>query len=718
MSHRRAYAVIALIVSFSLVQPQGAYASEATSSSTKAKKKVAAVRYAYSQDGVRVRCTILGTEHKDKIKGTAGDDVICGFGGNDKIYGGGGNDIIDAGSGNDTVDGGPGEDVVVGGEGNDSLTGSDGMDEIVGGTGNDKEFGGAGDDLVEGSDGKDSLSGEDGNDELDGGPGKDALTGGAGSNTCTQDTADRGVSGCYFDNTDPVVSEIWTEPSVVDTSTGPQTFSVFVRMSDETGGFPIYSLWGMSPISLNISRVEVNANGDEVIRPGISSSGMATTASCAKVARWQASMPTNSLMMPTLGCRVDGGRMDPLIKFTYTLPQYSPAGVYRVTNLVISDAARNSTNYTYRNLCKGCLNNPGVTKKYLNDIFDSSKTSVTQAGAGDITPPTIQSVDYATSVDTSTGDQMITAMVHATDDIGFPSSVNGGAINMSFSNSSYLNFNGPRPMNISFGGGAAGIACSQLPPMMANSMMGCQESPGVFKVLVRVPQGTQDGLYDLTYISISDSVGNYANYHNCSGCSATYSPISSITTSGQITKTGFAGSSDSSAPQLIAMTIDTPNVNSAGSAVSAMVRVTLRDSGGFSGFMSPVYLRFAVNGTDQMNTGMSGYGSVSMNASSPGGPPHVLTCSEVEQQAKNAAPGFDPVSQMGCLLSQSGSDYTFRVPVQLPAHARSGTYSLVSVSTSDGVNQMNYGARGGTGMPSATYIEDILGTRPSFINSY
>ena len=718
MSLRRAYAVIALIVSFSLLQTQVASAVEPSGISVKAKKKKVAVRYAYSQDGVRVKCTIVGTDRKDKLVGTEGDDVICGFGGNDKIVGLGGNDIIDAGTGKDSVNGGAGDDVVVGGDGNDSLAGSEGMDEIIGGSGNDSTSGGSGDDLVEGSPGKDSLSGDDGNDELDGGLGKDVLTGGAGSNTCTKDTADRGVTGCYFDNSDPSVSEIWTEPAVVDTSTGPQTFSVFVRMSDETGGFPIHSLWGMSPVSLNISRVEINSNGDEIIKPGISSSGMATTASCAKVARWQASMPTNSIMMPTLGCRVGGGRMDPLVKFTYTLPQYSPPGVYRVTNLVVSDAARNTTNYMYKNMCSGCINNPGATTKYINEIFDSSKTSVTQAGPGDVTPPTIQSVEYATSVDTTSGDQYLTARIYASDDVGFPSSANGGAVSLSFSNHDYQNFNGPRPMNINFGGGAAGILCSQVPQMMANSMMGCQESPGVFKAMIRVPQGIQDGLYDLSYVSISDGVGNFANFHTCTGCSNLYNSISSLNTSGQISKTGFVGSSDTSAPQLISMSVDTPNVNSAGGAVSAMVRVTVRDAGGFSGNMSPVYLRFAVDGTNQFNMGGSGTGQVNMNFSTPGGPSRIMTCGEVEQQAHNSGGGFAPINQIGCLLSQSGSDYTFRVPVQLPAHARSGTYSLVSVSTSDGSNQMNYGVRGGIGMPSNSYFEDILGGRPSFINSY
>ena len=79
--------------------------------------------------------TIVGTNHRDRIKGTQGPDVIAAFGGNDRIVGFGGDDIICGGDGNDFIKGG---------NGNDRLKGEDGNDLIRGGPGDDRIFGGPG----------------------------------------------------------------------------------------------------------------------------------------------------------------------------------------------------------------------------------------------------------------------------------------------------------------------------------------------------------------------------------------------------------------------------------------------------------------------------------------------------------------------------------------------------------------------------------------------
>jgi hypothetical protein len=79
----------------------------------------------------RTRCTIVGTNKRDKIVGTKKRDVICGLGGNDRIAGRGGNDLILAGKGNDRATGGSGNDELRGHSGRDRLYGNTGRDRFV-----------------------------------------------------------------------------------------------------------------------------------------------------------------------------------------------------------------------------------------------------------------------------------------------------------------------------------------------------------------------------------------------------------------------------------------------------------------------------------------------------------------------------------------------------------------------------------------------------------
>jgi uncharacterized delta-60 repeat protein len=107
------------------------------------------------------RATIVGTNHRDKLKGTRRADVIVALGGNDKVSGGGGNDLICGGNGNDNLSGGAGKDKIYGQAGKDSLSGGAGNDTLSGGSGKDKLNGNAGKDRLAGGPGKDHCSGHD-----------------------------------------------------------------------------------------------------------------------------------------------------------------------------------------------------------------------------------------------------------------------------------------------------------------------------------------------------------------------------------------------------------------------------------------------------------------------------------------------------------------------------------------------------------------------------
>ena len=77
------------------------------------------------------RCTIVGTNKRDKLVGTKKRDVICGLGGDDRIAGRGGNDLILAGKGNDRATGGSGNDEIHGNSGRDRMYGNTGRDKFV-----------------------------------------------------------------------------------------------------------------------------------------------------------------------------------------------------------------------------------------------------------------------------------------------------------------------------------------------------------------------------------------------------------------------------------------------------------------------------------------------------------------------------------------------------------------------------------------------------------
>lgn len=712
-----------------------AFSISAASKKKPKKLKAAPVYYATLNDGTRAQCTIVGKAGADKIQGTPGDDVICGLGGNDKIYGNGGNDFIDGGAGNDLIiggegddlvsgaggtdklDGGNGDDVVNGGEGNDTISGSAGIDELIGERGNDKVSGGIGDDELLGGDGVDKLAGEDGNDELDGGLGKDFIAGGAGDNTCVRDTSDRGPTGCYFDNSTPSITEIRIDPGTVDTSTGPQTFYVYLRLHDETGGFGIYSLWGQSNISLNFSKITLDQGGHSMMTQANLAFGSVTMASCLKAERFALSQPA---FQKPIGCRVGGDRMDPIIRVTYTLPQYSSPGKYQLTNLNFTDAANNRIGYQYRQ-CDTCTNYIDSSSRWIQDTPALANSYLLQAGPGDVTPPTVTSISYETFVNTSSQDRILELTLTATDDYGFGSSNPWGSVaNVNFLNSIYAVPNsGPIPPNSNVGGMASAIMCSEQTNFNFGGTMpmGCQESPGVFKLKMRLSQALPEGFYQLMNVNIVDAAGNSRNYGTCVGCTSIplANPngirnywVSEISTSGNIEKRGFVPVNAGAAPRLVNFTVETPQVNSAGSDVYAGIVVTLHDDDGFGSTGTNVNLGFSRSTTD-MNGQV--WGGVNLMTTAQNSTLHIPSCSEINN------PGNTWLA--GCLRASGSGDYVLYIPVRLPAHAASGTYYLTNLSISDGINMVQYFSNTATmRSPNSYPFEDVIGSRPYFVNSY
>ena len=86
-----------------------------------------------------LRCTVVGTNGRDRLVGTPRRDVICGLGGGDVLVGREGDDVLVGGPGADYLAPGAGRDRVIGGSGNDFVSARDGMaDKVFGGPGADR----------------------------------------------------------------------------------------------------------------------------------------------------------------------------------------------------------------------------------------------------------------------------------------------------------------------------------------------------------------------------------------------------------------------------------------------------------------------------------------------------------------------------------------------------------------------------------------------------
>ena len=181
--------------------------------------------------------TIIGDSSNNTLGGLAGHDTISGGDGNDRLFGHDGDDTLngDAGldflsgqDGDDTLNGGDGTDTLVGGNGADVLNGGAGIDtvsyaysvngvvanmtdgsvntneaagdsyiaveNIFGSTSDDILTGDSGNNMLNGQFGDDTLNGGDGNDALFGGEGADILNGGAGTDRVQYTGADLGVT--------------------------------------------------------------------------------------------------------------------------------------------------------------------------------------------------------------------------------------------------------------------------------------------------------------------------------------------------------------------------------------------------------------------------------------------------------------------------------------------------------------------------------------------
>ncbi|MGC2658007.1 MAG: hypothetical protein WA324_08510, partial [Bryobacteraceae bacterium] len=252
------------------------------------------------------------------------------------------------------------------------------------------------------------------------------------------------------DTTPPTLLGASFSPSMIDTSTGPQSITVSLQVADSQSG-AVFSNALRYPINVNLSRVGTSA--------------------------------TNSLeLWGNNFTLVSGTAQNGVWQATLTVPRYS-GGSWALTEVDLSDAATNHLSLASTQLAAMGIN-PVLT--------DSSTPS-------DTTPPTLTGLSFAPSVvDTSASSQNVTVTVSASDDIS--------GVYFGLFNSTYYWFDGSFQspsgnQNVSIQG-----IYSQPAPIAGTPLAGTWQLPAVW------PQFSEQGTWKLNYLDLQDAVGNSVYY--------------------------------------------------------------------------------------------------------------------------------------------------------------------------------------------------------------
>ena len=252
----------------------------------------------------------------------------------------------------------------------------------------------------------------------------------------------------------------------------------------------------LAGLSLSTNTVDTSASSQTVtVQAHITDDVAGLSAStCCMTSHVTLQSPSNNSMRNLTvtfdaSTRISGTATDGVYEAPLTLPRYSAQGAWKISSGYLYDAANN-----YRSLSSA--------------DFAAFSTTVQQTGVGDITPPvlTIESVTPA-QVDTSTSSQTVTVRTHVTDDLSGVGA-NGGPS---------INFKSP--------------ALSQYTstPVEASRLVSGNAWDGVYDIAVTVPRFAELGTWKLSYVSVSDALGNSIN-QSSTPSAAGYSASFEVTT--------------------------------------------------------------------------------------------------------------------------------------------------------------------------------------------
>jgi serine protease len=245
------------------------------------------------------------------------------------------------------------------------------------------------------------------------------------------------------DRTAPDILSLTLDPVTVDTSTGLQTITVTARIHDDLAG---------------LSRVDA---AGRLIPPTLLLNFLS---------------PLNILQ--TFGALLSPapGETNDLFSGSFTLPPHTPAGVWTLLNVPISDAIGN-----VRNLLLGEAQAKGFT------------TQFTVTGQGDATPPSLRSFDFFPKrIDTSASGCTVTNVAHILDDL-----------------SGFYFASGP---GFFFGGVSGAFQSPSRRQSAAISGFGVMPSTSdtVATNFIFFPQYAETGIWTLSGLAIRDVAGNVA----------------------------------------------------------------------------------------------------------------------------------------------------------------------------------------------------------------
>jgi hypothetical protein len=542
--------------------------------------------------------TATGTPGDDVICGTDGNDIIVGLGGSDTIFGFGGDDYIDAGAGADWISGGYG------------------ADEIVLGSGDDYAMGGPGADRLWGDSGADVLVGYTGDDSLVGGTGADTLDGGSGVDYCRKDSGDIEKS-CYFDAAAPTLVSIAVGTPSISTTYASRVAAVRLRVADLGTG--------VASIEMTFTRRLTNG---QFVNPVVF---RAETDGADQLCTPDGHAPTPA---PDGGsvCLVAGTPTSGVYELRTWVPHWAPQGTYRLSNVVLRDAAGNQA--------RG-LDFDSLITRHLAVNFK-------QVGPGDALAPLVRALEPVTpSVSTYFSERVVGVRLHVTDATSGLAGISLGlARTVRDGGGSVIDYLWPQPQMYMQADGAP--LCGTGVPTPAEIMGAtsyCRESgtahDGWYRLWTTLPRWTPKGVYDVVSVDASDNAGNQK-----------FMPVGELAVRGLSTGISQAGPGDDAAPTVSGVAVSTPTVSTGSAQATVTVQVRAADA-------------------------VSGLGGIFLDLAPVSNPTNV---------GLSLAAGMEPCSAQiteSCLKSGTLSNGLWTLSAVLPAHSPAGVWKLWRISVYD-----------------------------------
>ncbi len=443
-----------------------------------------------------------------------------------------------------------------------------------------------------------------------------------------------------IDTAAPIIESLEVSLAKVNTTDGEQKVLITMHLKDDVSG--------INNVSLNFASPSGNS---------IRSAGLFLNQYDGTYA-----VNTNSYPYESKNALLSGTGTDGVFQAELVLPQYSEAGIWKLSNISISDKINNYNNYSSWNNFEG-LNMANIATEILNEatVFDASA-------------PTIESLEMSPAkVNTTDGEQKVLITMHLKDDLTGISSV-------------YFNFTSPSGNNSK----SAGFSFNQYdetytisglsyPYEPKNALLSGTSTDGVFQIELILPQYSEAGIWKLSNIQVADKISNYSNY-------SSWNNFGGLSIATEILNEAVA--SDSGAPTLESLEFLPATVDTSTGNKKVVVKMHLIDD----------------------NTGVS---SANLSFTSPSGGSSLMAGFYF-----NAFTGEYPINSMtypyeptNALVSGSSADGIFQAELVFPPSSEIGDWKLSSINISDKINNNRYYSQwdnfGGLNIPTIINNEAI-----------